>query len=230
MPARPRLALLALPLLVGGCLSPNAAQPVAQSTLAHARALEAAHTQDLAALRAAAETLLRIRRERLLTELQLEFVARWTTPDGRPDAIALDAALADPDDGSALVADLRAGRLSRDNAARLLADFAASEALSNAPEARRALLANLSPVAQHDADALAVLAALDERAAQIARLHAELQADAGAVAQFTGAEPALDAASRAAALELWNLAAAATLHNPTQREAAQRLLEQLLRL
>lgn len=229
-PARALGAALALPLVLAGCLSPSAAEPVAQSTLRHALAVQSAHAQDLLALRAATVTLLAIQRERLLTDLHIEFIARWTTDGAEPDPESLDTALADPDDNGALVADIRHGRLSRDDAAALIADFCVAEALSNFREARRALLAQLGPIVRHDADASAVLAALDARAAQAASLHNELLADAGAITLYTQAEPALDDLSRAAAIELWTLAVTNSLNDPAQRYAAQRLLHQLLAL
>ncbi|MBL0920942.1 MAG: hypothetical protein IBJ10_02305 [Phycisphaerales bacterium] len=228
---RPRSCLmLAAPLLMAGCLSPDAAAPVADSALRHARAAQAAHAQDVSALRAATVALLEVRRRRLLTDLHLEFVSRWTDPDGRADPDAFDRALADPGEDAALVADVRFGLLTRANAQTLIADFAAAESLSSAADLQRAMLAGLSPVSRHDADARSLLAALDERASRSAALHAELLADAGALAAFTDQRPALDEASRAAASELWTLAVAGALHDPAQRAAAQRLLEQLLAL
>ena len=235
MPSRPRparalAAALALPLALAGCLSPSAAEPVAQSTLRHALAVQSAHTHDLLALRAATVTLLAIQRERLLTDLHIEFVARWTTAGAEPDLEALDTALADPNDSAALVSDIRLGRLSRDDAAALIADFCVAEALSNARDARRELLAQLGPIVRHDADASALLTALDARAAQSASLHSELLADAGAITLYTQSEPALDDLSRAAAIELWTLTVTNSLNDPAQRDAAQRLLHQLLAL
>lgn len=229
-PARAFAAALAFPLVLAGCLSPSAAEPVAQSTLRHALAIQSAHAQDLAALRAATSTLLAIQRERLLTDLHIEFIARWTTADGEPDPESLDSALADHDDAGALVNDIRLGRLSRDQAAALIADFCVAEALSNSRAARRAILAQLGAVVRHDADAAALLTALDARAAQTASLHNELLADAGAITLYTTAEPALDDLSRAAAIELWTLAVTNSLNDPAQRAAAQRLLNQLLAL
>jgi len=229
-PARTLGAALALPLVLAGCLSPSAAEPVAQSTLRHALAVQSAHAQDLLALRAATTTLLAIQRERLLTDLHIEFVSRWTTAGGEPDPESLDNALADPDDDASLIADIRLGRLSRDQAAALIADFCVADALSNAHNARRELLAQLGPIVHHDAASASLLAALDARAAQAASLHNELLADAGAITLYTQSEPALDDLSRAAAIELWTLAVTNSLNDPAQRAAAQRLLNQLLAL
>jgi len=235
MPIRPRpacafAAALALPLVLTGCLAPSAAEPVAQSTLRHALAVQSAHTQDLLALRAATVTLLAIQRERLLTDLHVEFIARWTTAGAEPDLESIDTALADPDDNGALVADIRLGRLSRDDAAALIADFCVAEALSNARGARRELLAQLGTIVRHDIDAAAVLAGLDARAEKSASLHNELLADAGAITLYTRSEPALDDLSRAAAIELWTAAVTNSLNDATQRDAAQRNLHQLLAL
>lgn len=229
-PVRALATAVALPLVLAGCLAPSAAEPVAQSTLRHALAVQAAHAHDLLALRAATFTLLAIQRERLLTDLHIEFIARWTTAGAEPHLESLDTALADPDDDAALVADIRLGRLSRDDAAALISDFCVADALSNARDARRELLALLGPIVRHDADSSTLLTALDARAAQAASLHNELLADAGAITLYTQSEPALDDISRAAAIELWTLTVTNSLNDPTQRDAAQRILHQLLAL
>lgn len=213
----------------GACVRPSALAPTVDAQRDALLRLDAARRADHACLRSAVAALLEIRRERLLASIERDIASRLTTPLGLADASALDADLASPTPGTALGAEVRSGRLTREQAHTVLRDYAAARALSEAAAYRRGILASLAPVRAHDAAAEDLLASLDVREASEAALAADALAGAGAAASFAKAGLAPPAIGDTAE-QAWRAGVLSRIPDPQRRAAAQRLLQTALGL
>lgn len=215
-----------------GCVAPEKFDAVSKAQRDAMVRLEVAHAADAAAMRAMAGALLSAQRERLLTRLETELVGRYITGAGEADEHAIDAAIDAPPGagapGGLLIAEVREGRSTREEAKALVRDYAAAEALSTAQSHRRALLAGLGPVARHDEATAAILAALDARSADTSALFADALASAGAIRDALGAGARADETTRAAALAIWRDAVATNLTTQGAKDAGERLLGAIL--
>lgn len=194
----PSLAVVALTL--PACVDPGASRPVLEHQRATLERLERASAQDFAALRTMTAALLDARRERMLASIELDLASG-----------ALDALGNAPGEAPAWLREYSA----------LLRDGAGADA-------RRAPLLADERVARFDETSSALLAALDARAVSTAALFAEALADNAALLNAAGATIDLSLASREAARELWRAAVLDRIDDPAHRDAAARLLDNLL--
>lgn len=216
---------LAMSAGIAGCLSPGAAGPVISSQRDALDRLRADHTADLAALRGVVESLLAVRRERLLLSVEREIAAGLLTPAGAADLQALDADLASAAPATVIGAEVRAGRLGLEEARALLRDYAGAEGLSDAAAYRRRLLGRLGPLRAHDSASGDLLAALDRRAAAASTLHLDAAASSDSLRAFAASGPALGPAAREAAEQAWRAGVISGIPDERRRAAAQRLLD-----
>jgi len=197
-PTLPALAFVAM--TIPACVDPGASRPVLAQQRDAIERLERASAEDLAALRALADAMLDARRERLLASIELGLVA--DALDERGDA---------PPD-----------------APEWLADYASLVRAGAPAHERRDALRSLPAVVAFDETASALLASLDGRALATASLFAQALADNATLADAAGATADLGSVSREAAAQLWRAAVLDRIDDPAQRDAAARLLDNLL--
>lgn len=216
---------LAMTAGAAGCLSPGAAGPVIASQRDALDRLRVDHTADLAALRGVVESLLAARRERLLLSVEREIATGLLTPAGAADLQALDADLASASPATVIGAEVRSGRLGREEARTLLRDYAGAEGLSDASAYRRRLLGRLGPLRAHDSASGDLLGALDHRAAAASSVQRDAAASSDSLRAFAGSGPALGPTAREAAEQAWRAGVISGIPDERRRSAARRLLD-----
>ncbi|MBL0927984.1 MAG: hypothetical protein IBJ11_10095 [Phycisphaerales bacterium] len=223
-----RSLLLGLPAL-GGCAPPPAAiAPVVASQKQAVAVLAESAALDHALLRTQAEHALGVQRTILAGRVHRDLLARGLlTPDGRPDADALERDLADPAQAGALPREIREGRMTREQARAWLADYALALRMADPAETRARLLGRLADVQRFDASARSLLAAFDRRAEETRRLFAELDNSGRALADFAAFRPDGPATARRAA-SLLAAELAARIDDPSRRAAAEELIRLIL--
>lgn len=172
---RPRpLSLLACALAAAlpSCVAPSAAVPtLASQRDALARVREAmARDYDLLGTQAAAN--LDARRRLLLGSAHRELIERGhVTAALEPDTGAFDADLSNPEVTTALIADVRLGRISRERAHDFLHDYAlALRMVREGDPLREAMLARTEPVERAEAERALVMDSIANRRDAVALL------------------------------------------------------------
>ncbi|MCA9292784.1 MAG: hypothetical protein KDA20_03100 [Phycisphaerales bacterium] len=234
--ARPLRMTHALALVAGaaGALIPACANPttIAPITAQQAHALEvlSAHTEaSRVLLERQVVASLEIQRIALTGRLHRELLTTGLlSPDLEAVPIRLEELLADAEQSSTLIEEVRLGRMRIAEAQAWLIDYALTCKMSQAPEAKRALLAQLSPIEQFEAGASALQHAVVAHGEAIQILVNELRADAQAIDLYAhqGELPTTwDRAKTRALIEQYVLA---RIDNPDRRDAAAELLDLLL--
>ncbi|RMD63386.1 MAG: hypothetical protein D6824_05410, partial [Planctomycetota bacterium] len=166
-----------------------------------------------------------------------EIVGRYLDEAGRASEGRLDAALAkamaDPAAAPALAQLVVEGKIDRSTALAVIDAVARALALEDAAARAEALsqaVDGLPPLRMAREQGEALLAALDARAAQLARVMASVAADQRALGELFDFSPDASAAVGALAASLWRQAVLEQLDDPQKRAAAQRALDRLLEL
>jgi|GEM_PF-5627197 len=230
----PIAALSVTAVLTAGCVATNQSAPVAAAQRDALNRLAAAQVADLALSRTLMAALLDIQSAALRNQLARATITRYITMSGEVNLVRLDADIAaapSADDVAyTLAADVRAGALTRDAAVGILhqiADALRAPGATGAADLRNAL-SSLSPLrAKAQADET-LLAMMDTRSGAIARLLAEVGADAAALDALTNLSPDAGATLRELAAQLWRTAIVERVDDPTKRAAAQRVLDSVL--
>jgi len=222
-------ALLLSTVTLTACVPMRSAEPV----LTHQRKaivrLAAVQRADALLLRTQSEGHLAIQRALLLGSIHRSFIARGYLSSGtEADAGALRADIADPTVSNALTDDVRAGRLSADDAVLLLTDYALAARMTTDRAPRDAILARLGAVRRFDEASAELLGALDGRAADARALADEALASSDALLSASRADFSLDAPGDAAARVLWERLVLSRIDDPADRAAAAELLTDLL--
>jgi len=216
-------------LICTGCASPRWGSDIArhqQQAVAH---IAACYSADLALLRAQLASAVAARRIILLGALHREMIARaYITTALEADPSALDADLSDPAVSSALVSEVRLGRMSASQARAWLADYALSLRLGDGGALRDSMLARLAPIIEADEAGASLIAAFDDHARNVASLLTEAGANAAALGALSDTEPQWSAAAEVAAQEAWRRLVLDRITNPARRAAAEELLRLLL--
>lgn len=222
--AIPLFALFILP-LVPACTPPAAIGPVVQANHEATEALSRSVATDQALLRQSLAALLEIRRTTIAGRVHRGFIeAGLLTPALEPDHTALDASLAHQGPpSSALVAEVRFGRLTPDQAHAFLDDYAIALRLSDPHPVTGPMLARFAPLAEHDRAARAMLEALDAHAREKAALLEELDANTAALLAYAEQDAMDPLGSRA----LWQRITR-EIDDPALRDAAEHLLDIVL--
>lgn len=212
--------------VISGCVPPGATTPVAQFQQEATLRLTERYAQDLAVLRSLLTAVLDIREETLRVEIEGAILARYVAPSGDADVGALNIRLQAPptNDPDPIVSEVRSGRMSADDAARWLEDFALAWRLHHGVEVRARLIAQLKPMKSMQIARDELLRAIDAHAAGVARLAADANASSAALArahdlqrEFT--EPGVDALGR-----FWRETVLAEVRDPASRDLIQTIL------
>ena len=171
---------------IPGCVTPQTAAPVAEYNAKAVNVLGESYRRDLSVLREVIDVQIKVARRLELGEADRELLlSGYITPDNRavPDKLAAD--LADPNIDSLLLREVRMGRLSQAEASAWLANYAALLAATNSAPLREAMLAQLLPIEQFDADAEALLGSFDAHALRVAALIEDAKGNADALREFS---------------------------------------------
>lgn len=233
---RPSRVTHALALVAGaaGALVPACANPqsLAPITAQQAIALDALHVQTEASrilLEQQVLASLDVQRIALNGRLHREMLSQGLlSPDFEAMPGRLDELLGDATVASALVDEVRLGRMSTAEAQAWLTDYALTCRLSQVPEAKRALLRQLAPVERFETGAQALHdAAIAHGQATQALLH-ELRADAQAIDLYARQGEMPTTWDRARTHDIIEQHVLRRIESPTRREAATELLDLLL--
>ncbi len=230
---RHRLVLSALALTVTPCagcasLPPSAIGATLASQRGAAERLSIAFAEDHALLRAQVEALIGVRRVALIGAIHRELLTRGyisPTLDSSPDA--LDRDLADAGANTTLTREVRAGAMTRDQAALWLADYSLTLRMSDGNEVREALLGRLAPVRTFSGAAEILPAALDARRDDMRALFFDLDTSGLALERFSMFRPAPGAGGMSAARESLGRLVIDRLPDPRKRAAALAALDLL---
>lgn len=187
------------------CVAPSAAKPVIASQREALDRARRAWTQDLDMLRSQVSATLSARETLLRGEAHRELIARGhITPALEADAGAFDRDLADPDARSALLTEVRLGRLTRDQAHDFLSDYAlALKMKREGPTLRDSMLARLQPM-EDAKNARAIIAeSLRQRRDEAARLLDDAAASNAALADFADRASIEDDPAAAEPMQAW---------------------------
>lgn len=215
------LALVAATLTSFGCASaPQSVRPVLANARDAQSRLALSYAEDLKGYRRVVAANLAAQRIAIVGEVRREFISRDYVVEKNGVDVADPAALArdvaDPTITTAIVEDVRVGRLSVEQAGTFLRDYAALGSLSTAADARSKMLATLSRVARFDAAVKELDAAFDTHAEHVASLFSETGASLDAVAMLAD-KP--DAAEYLTSRETWSSLIGAIVKNPKQQTA-----------
>ena len=229
--ARVRAGLAGMAIIAGGCVGPDAARDVAGAQQRTITALSQRYAGDLALLGDLLERALAARRVIILGGLHREILARgYITADFGADTGRLGSDLADASAASAIVDEVRLGRMTHAQAEAFILDYSLSLRMSDGGASRDAMLARMDAVASHDAGAAALREALAAHVAGVARLLEDADANARAIAEFAAFERDGGGYVERTILGLWERAVVSEMDDPARREAATRLLERVLGL
>lgn len=231
MPQHARLPLIGLSLCLtpAGCIAPPEAAIVSARQQDALARISHAWATDHALLDRHVRASLSARRTILLGGLHREVLARgYISPSGEPSRTAFEADLASGEPPSALSREVREGRLTLDQAVAYLNDYALTMRLSKPVPARDAMLARLEPVRIFDADARSLLAALEMRRGEVARLLADAEDSRLALHRTVTQSPLPDPRSVLADRNAWVLLIERAISDPERRRGAIELLDLLI--
>ena len=226
------LRALVLPAIsaVGACApAPHTLRPVLDAAALATQRLAVVQAQDASMLRSATLALIDTRRITLRGQVHRSLLQRgYLTPLLEPDAAALDADLAEPNAGGPLVRDIRAGRMTRDQAVAWLSDYALALRMTDGDPVRATLLARLSLIHDFEADAAALIEALDARSAHTRALLTDLDASGEALAHYAAFAPSPSAPATESLRAALATLLGAAIRDPERRAAALELLDSIL--
>lgn len=212
----------------GGCVGAHEKAPVARHQQEATMRLAEIYAQDLAALNRLAHALFQIHEQSARVAIEASILNRYVLGDGEADVEALRRAAAAPSspDGDAdpLLSEVRKGRMTIDEAAAWLEDFALAWRLHAGVETRTALLAQLKPIEAIEAARADLAASLDQRSTSMARLAADALASGTVLTQARALEREFMDPSKAALERFWRDTVLADVRDPESR----RLLESIL--
>lgn len=229
--ARVRAGVAGMAIVAGGCVGPDAARDVAGAQQRTITALSQRYAGDLTLLGDLLERALAARRVMILGGLHREMLTRgYITGNLDADADRLGRDLADASAASAIVDEVRLGRMTPARAEAFIVDYSLSLRMSDGGVSRDAMLARMGAVASHDAGAAALREAYAAHVAGVARLLEDADANARAIADFAAFERDGGGYAERTILGLWEHAVVGEMDDPARREAATRLLERVLGL
>jgi len=226
--AVPVLAFLAL---ASGCVPPRSLSPTIDAQRNAISAIRVSYDADLALLAAQLDAAIATRRTLLLGTIDRELVELgYLDADIGPQRLRDD--LADASASNNVVDDLRAGRLTLDDAERLLAHYRVAEELTEplATSIRTQLLERLHAIRVFDQTSATLRLAMTDHATDIAWLFDESERSSEALHTYAQQEPRLPQAITAKAPELWSRFVLTRITDPAKRAAAEQLLADLLSL
>lgn len=200
------LCVLALTsIILHACVAPSATRPVIVSQREALDRARRAWTQDLDMLRAQVGATLTARETLLRGEAHRELIARGhITPALEADTGAFDRDLADPDARSALLTEVRLGRLTREQAHGFLGDYALALRMKReGPSLRDAMLERLQPMEDAKNSRAIIADALRQRREEATRLLNEAAASNAALADFADRASIEDDPAAAEPMRAW---------------------------
>lgn len=191
--------------LLQACVAPSATKPVIASQRDALDRARRAWTQDLDMLRSQVSATLTARETLLRGEAHRELIARGhITPALEADTGAFDRDLADPDARSALLTEVRLGRITRDQAHDFLSDYAlALQMKREGPTLRDSMLARLLPLQDAKNSRALIAEALRMRREEAARLLDDATASNAALAGFADRASIEDDPAAAEPMQAW---------------------------
>lgn len=187
-----------------GCQAPASMQRFAEVNQSVVTAVAEGYTGDHALLGVLLDSSLKTQRELQVAAIKRELVsAGYLTPAPPPATVAADTDklkrdIATPEVTNALVAEVRLGRMSFEQASTWLRDYAASGGFSDPDPPRRGLISQLDPIVRFDAASADLLAAHAARGEGIASALSELDRSAAAVVSYAKGRPIAEVASSVA--------------------------------
>lgn len=198
-------AAAALSAVIPSCVAPSAAGPtVSLQQDALIRAREAiASDYKLLATQAAAN--LDAHRRLLLGASHREMIEHGhITAALTPDAAAFDADLADPDKSTALIRDVRLGRMSRERAHEFLHDYAlAMRMVREGEPLRDAMLSRFEPLERSEAERSLIMASIANRGSEVESLLDDALRSNAAIGDFAARSSLHDDRRLNASAPLW---------------------------
>jgi hypothetical protein len=142
------LAIASSCLLLPACVAPSAAKPVIVHQREALIRVRAAYQHDLDLLQSQVAAAMAARETLLRGETHRELIAKGhIIPALEPDFAAFDRDLADPDTRSALLTEVRLGRLTREQAHDFLSDYALTLKMKREGRpVRESMIARLAPL------------------------------------------------------------------------------------
>ncbi len=233
---RPMRITHALALLAGAaggmipaCASHDALAPIA---VQHAATLEALHAHTEASrvlLERHVDSAIEIRRIALTGRIHRELLRLGLmTPDSEPVLGKLEELTGDAATSAALVEEIRTGRMTLEQAQAWLTDYALTCKMSEGTNAKRTLLAQLSPIETFETGAQSLRKAVTTHGESISVLIAELRADAQTIDIYANQGALPTTWNRARTRELIEQHILMRIENIDRRNAAAELLDLLL--
>lgn len=229
--ARPSLSLsalaLACSLVTGGCVAAKSADRVAQLQLDAISRLAENYAQDLAAMRSLAGALLAVQIETRRAALEEAILTRYVAASGDADLSALDAALSAPatdTPADPLVAQVRTGAMTLQEAKDWLEDFALAWRMNSGVDVRAGLVAQLQPMQTLAGARRELLDSLDAHAKNIASVFTDAVASSQALAQARALGREFVEPTQGAFARLWRDRVLASVRDPQRRAFLQTLL------
>lgn len=218
---KPVALTASLLLSITGCVSPDRKSEVAAVQLDVVTRLAESYALDFAALRSLTERFMQTQHELLRADLESQLLTAYITPAGEADLDALAAELEAPIDAPSpdpLIAEIRAGRLSRSDAETWLSDFAIAWRMSRGVEVRAALLAQFEPMQNLATAHDALRTALNERAELIARAFADAVASSASLVQAHALEREFTSPVHGLLLRVWREHILTSVADPASRD------------
>lgn len=215
-------AAAAMTVVVGGCVSPKLVEPMAANQIAITAELGARHMGAMSLIRRQTATLAEVQRIAIAGDAHRSLISAGYLI-GAPPTFEVDTArladdVHDPTRSNALLNEIRTGRMGVDGAAAWLTDYAAAIGLGRGAALVDQMLAELQPVASHDAAVAATLAAIDAAAEADLALLAEQTAIGDALVEYARSRPQIELSESLVASVVARIP-------PTYQEDARALLE-----
>ncbi len=198
-------ALIVLSTLISACVPPSATRPVLASQRDALDRASREWTRDIDMLRQQASATMSARETLLRGEAHRELVARGhITASLEADTAAFDRDLANPDARSALLTEVRLGRLTREKAHDFLSDYALALRMKlEGPALRESMLARLQPLEDAARSRDLLEAALRQRRAEAQRLIQDAADSNAALTDFANRASIEDDPAAAEPMQAW---------------------------
>lgn len=214
------ISVIVLSLFLASCTAPPAARDVLTNDRSARDQITASYAMDLSLTRVLVSSVLEARRVIVVGEIERAIVADGLVTGNESDPSALARVIGDPRSPNPIAIEVHSGHLTSDQAATFLSDYAALGRLSNSRDLRRATISKLHPVVSYDQASSDLLRAVDDHAAYIAKLIAELDSNSTAFESVISAR-AVSATDLTGAV---SVAASTFIQDPTRRDAVLKLL------
>ncbi len=168
-------------------------------------------------------------RSMLVARLHRQMIERgYIASDSSAHPALLEADLEAQAPSTALAAEVRDGRMTREDARRFLEDYSLAIRMHAGGEVRRKMLGRLDPVRKLDARTAALEQALEDRRAAVLRLLDELERSGDALERYAAHRLEPDAAANSVARTIGPPLIASLVEEPARRAELQGALDALL--